>query len=327
MKFRKTLACILVLGGAFVNAMAEPQDNTVQVDDLGEATQGILQASPQKVLEARRIIGEFQAAKRAPIVDMYDGIANELLPLEEVFEIGAKPNSRAPEILISRGIATTISFIDAYGNPWPIRATTDFLKDAVDVRKAVGGSEADGQGEKPDIKDPQAGSIDVSAIVTGATGNMTVYLVGRATPVKIILIGKSGVFHQLASIKVNEVGPQTDRKSIGRGDEVTIGTKADTDLNSTLYGVGPVNSKEMDVEGGEARAWLKDKTIYLQTPLAIFSPDVQGATHALGRYRAYKIPYTTVAWATNEEGKTVSLRIQPSRTAQIFDEALQGNGH
>ncbi|WP_178125745.1 DotH/IcmK family type IV secretion protein [Pseudomonas sp. EMN2] len=327
MKFSKTFACILVLSGSFANAVAEPQDNTVLIDDLGEATQGILQASPQQVLEARKIIGDFQAAKRTPIVDMYEDIASELLPLDEVFEIGAKPNSRVPQIFIAKNLATTISFVDAYGNPWPIRATADFVKDSVDVRRAIGGASEEGQAEKPDIKDPQAGSIDVSALVTGATGNMTVYLVGRASPVKIVMIAKSGVFHQMATIKVNEVGPQTDLKSVGRGDEVKIGTKADPDLNSALYGVGPVNSKEMDVEGGEARAWLKDKTIYLQTPLAIFSPDVQGATHALGRYRAYKIPYTTVAWATNEEGKTVSLRIKPSRTAEIFDEALQGSGH
>ena len=327
MNFSKTLACVLVLSGSFANAVAEQQDNTVQVDDLGEATQGILQASPQQVLEARKIIGEFQAAKRTPIVSTFEGIANEPLPLDEVFEIGAKPNSRVPQILIAKGFATTISFVDAYGNPWPIRKTTDFLKDSVDVEKAIGGATEEGQAEKPDIKDPQAGSIDVSARETGASGNMTVYLVGRSSPVKIVMLGKTGVFHQMATFKVNEVGPQTDLKSIGRGDEVKIGTKADPDLNSTLYGVGPVNSKEMDVEGGEARAWLKDKTIYLQTPLAIFSPDVQGATHALGRYRAYKIPYTTVAWATNDEGKTVSLRIKPSRTAEIFDEALQGSGH
>ncbi|MNJ62945.1 hypothetical protein D3C77_588030 [compost metagenome] len=140
-----------------------------------------------------------------------------------------------------------------------------------------------------------------------------------------MLEGKSGVFHREANIKITEVGPQTDLSKIHRGDEVVVGTKADPDLNNALYGIGPIGSTPMVVEGGEGRAWVKGDVMYLQTPLSVFSPRILGTNHANGRYRAYKLVSSTLVMASNDEGKTVTLKVKRAAQADVMAEALSGS--
>lgn len=315
---------------------AAEQEEVVTVTDPLEATKGILQGSPQEILDVRREIIQNTSAFRVPVVEALDEIAEPLLDIEEVFNVGSNPESKTPVIVIARAMSTSVSFVDAYGKPWPIRRSINFLKKSVLVVRVAepqvnSQQEREKEGESGgagiDINDPQAGSLNITALKHGATGNITVYLVNRSTPISLQLEGKAGLYHKEATIKISEVGPQTDLKSINRGDEVIVGTRTDADLNNALYGIGPLGSQLMIVEGGEGKAWLKENTIFLQTPLSVYSPKVGGVTHANGRYRAYKLPASPTIMATNTEGKSVTLMIKRSQQASTFAESMSGSGH
>lgn len=325
---RTALALFVSMVAASVHAA---EVNAPVMSEVEKAAQGLLVADPQTILKVRGQIGRTSAAKRAPVLDTFDDFAEAPLDLEEVFNVSSDPNSQTPQILLARYMSTSVNFVDAYGKPWPIRRQMSFLSGLVEVVQVVEPAPSTGEnGESStgiDINDPQAGSLNMSSLKNGAAGNITVYLVNRSTPVTLAVSGKSGVYHKEVTVKIDEVGPQTDLKKVNRADEVIVGTKTDSDLNSALYGVGPIGSKAMVVEGGEGRAWIKGAALYLQTPLSVFSPRVMGASHANGRYRAYKLPTTSIVMASNNEGKTVSLKIKRNVATSIYEESQQGSGY
>lgn len=321
--------CLSLWSGVCLSEPETPADAS-----LDDVTAGLLVADPKSIIKARKEITESSAARRAPIVDTFDTFAESNLDLEETFNVTSEPDSRTPLLFIAKGMSTSVNFVDAYGKPWPIRRAISFLEGQIGlIRVAEPVMQPPKPGEKEgeavsgiDPMDPQAGSLNLTALKSGANGNITVYLVGRSSPVTLSLEAKSGVYHKEATIKISEVGPQTDLKKINRGDEVVIGTRTDADLNNVLYGIGPVGSQKMMAEGGEANAWVKGNFLYLQTPLSVFSPKVLGTTHANGKYRAYKLPASTMVMGSNEEGRTVTLKIKRISESDVFAESQKGNG-
>lgn len=308
---------------------SQQQEQPSQDSGFTATTDDLLITDPASIIEARKSIIRNSGAMRVPVIETFDDIAEPLLDIDETFEITSDPSSKSPILNIARYMSTSVTFVDAYGNPWPIRKVSNFMEGLIQVVRAAEPKQSESEGGKGgggiDPHDPQAGSFTLTADKHGATGNLTVYLVNRSKPITIMLEGKSGVFHKEATIKISEVGPQTDLGQINRSDEVVVGTKADADLNNALYGVGPIGSTAMVVEGGEGRVWVKGTAMYMQTPLSVFSPKVEGASHANGRYRAYKLPASTVVMASNDEGKTVTLKIKRISQAEIMNEATNGS--
>ncbi|MEC4242112.1 MULTISPECIES: DotH/IcmK family type IV secretion protein [Pseudomonas] len=328
-----SIVSVLFNQSAYAAGSESQQGEPLPPASIPDIADTILTASPEAIINVRKQIIRNSAAQRVPVLETFDDIAEPLLDIEETFEITSEPSSKTPTINIARYMSTSVNFVDAYGNPWPIRKVVNFLEGLVQVERisdatptAEGESGKGGSGGI-DPLDPQAGSFALTSSKHGATGNLTVYLVNRSTPVTIMLEGKSGVFHKEATVKLTEVGPQTDLAKINRSDEVVVGTKADSDLNNALYGVGPIGSTAMVVEGGEGRVWVKGNVMYMQTPLSVFSPKVVGASHANGRYRAYKLPASTVVMASNGEGKTVTLKVKRIAQSDVMAEVANGSGH
>lgn len=332
-----TMAMMICSFAAYADdGASQPQDETATAEQKSflDDTDTILGADPKTIIEARKKIIRNSAAQRVPLVVTTEEISEPLMAIEETFDVTSEPSSQSPILNIARYMNTSVNFVDAYGNPWPIKKTTSALEGIVSVTPVADPSieETSDQSKRASaggisLDDPQAGSVDLSALKHGAAGNVTVYLVGRTRPITLMLEGQSGVFHKEATIKLSEVGPQTDLKKINRADEVVVGTRTDADLNNALYGVGPVGSKPMVVEGGEGRVWIKGPWMYMQTPLSVFSPRVEGTSHANGKYRAYKLPSSTVVMASNEEGKTVTLKIKRIAQEDALSEAMSGSAN
>lgn len=296
----------------------------VESESLAEKRlKSVLSASPRDILRMRESIQNSSAAKRAPIQNDYDDvISQDILDLEDIFDITLEPGDLAPRIFISRFQSTAVSFVDAFGNPWPIRKISNFMSGLIAVDRAVeedtkSGAIAVNEGNELNddgisINDPQAGSFAMTALAHGVTGNITVYLVGLQNPITIIVNGKPSMFHRNATLRVASAGPQTDQASLYQDSGIRLGMAQEPDLNNALYGISPSASETMVLEGDNGRAWLKGDFLYLQTSLAVFSPRVLATSHGNGKYRAYKLPKTTRFTGTNENGKTVSVRVKRS---------------
>ncbi len=305
-----------------VQAGAIANDDVASAQSLPEKRlQSVLSASPSQILKMRKSIQDVSAARRSPLQTDYDeSISQDILDLEDIFDVTLEPGDLAPKVFISRFQSTAVSFVDAFGNPWPIRKVSSFMRGLVEIDRAVDEDSAlpaadgddDGDGEGISMFDPQAGSFAMTALAHGVSGNITVYLVGLQNPVSIIVNGKPSMFHRSATIRVASAGPQTDQSALYQDTGVRLGTAQDPDLNNALYGISPSSSEGMILEGGHGKAWLKGDFIYVQTALAVFAPRVLGVSHGNGKYRAYKLPKTTRFTGTDENGKTVQVRVMRS---------------
>lgn len=321
-----SLVAALALG-AFVSSAVGSEE---QVTPIELRAKQFLQADPKTILKMRGEIQNFSAAKQAPIPgDFEPEIPQEVLDLEDMFDLTLEPDQSAPKVFLARYQSTAISFVDAYGNPWPIRKISNFLNGLVLIERAVTMDEAQAasgeeEGTKSaglDLKDPQAGSFTMTALKHGVVGNITVYLHGLATPITVLLVGKPSMYHRSFTLRVSDVGPQTNTALVMQSTGVSVGTAADVDLNNALYGVSPTGSEEMVLEGAEGKAWLKGEYLYLQTPVAVFSPEILRTSPGNGKYRAYKLPRTTTVMGTNTEGSTVTLRVLRSPSTAIHEQS------
>ncbi|MDU4254464.1 DotH/IcmK family type IV secretion protein [Pseudomonas sp.] len=316
--------------------VAEPAAEPVETSPIEARAQSLLQADPQQILRIRKQIQNQSAARQAPIPgDFEPEIPQEVLDIEDLFNITLEPDQQAPKVFISRYQSTAVSFVDAYGNPWPIRRIANYLKGLVRIDKAVGDSSDQPQtGDKKqkaattgiDLNDPQAGSFTMTALKHGVVGNITVFLKGLSTPITIVLVGKPAMFHRVATFRISDVGPQTNTNDLYQENGVSIGTEADADLNSALYGVSPVGAEQMVVEGADGKAWIKGDYLYLQTPIAVFSPEILRTSNGNGKYRAYKLPKTTAVMGTGVDGRTVTLRIMRHPAVAIEDQTSLPKG-
>lgn len=278
----------------------------------------VLSASPREILKLRKKIQDSAAAKRAPIQGDYDeSVSQDILDLEDIFDITLEPGDLAPRIFIARYQSTAVSFVDAFGNPWPIRKVSNFMGGLIAIDRAVEdealiASDDDRGAGGISLHDPQAGSFAMTALAHGVTGNITVYLVGLQNPITIIVNGKPSMFHRNATLRVASAGPQTNQSDLYQETSVRLGMAQEPDLNNALYGISPSASETMVLEGDSGRAWIKGDFLYLQTTLAVFSPRVLATSHGNGKYRAYKLPKTTRFSGTNESGRTVSVRVMRS---------------
>lgn len=315
--FQRLAAFVLaasVAGG--VSALTNPE---IQGDIL-QQTGDMLMADPKTIIEVRKAIQTNSAARRAPIInDFADDMSQGLLDLDDVFDVGLAPGSEAPKISIARYQSTAVNFVDAFGNPWPIRRISNFMGGMIEIDRASGEDEI----EKDD---PQAGSFAMTALSHGVVGNITIYLVGLSTPISIIVEGKSGIFHRNATMRLNEIGPQTNVAEMFADSTVKVGVPTSVDLNNALYGVTPAGATPMVLTGGDGRAWIKGDHLYVQTPLAIFSPDILDTAFGNGRFRAYQLPLASVVMGTNVAGQTVIMRVEQTPAAALDDRPLAGGG-
>ncbi|MFJ7794577.1 DotH/IcmK family type IV secretion protein [Pseudomonas sp. NPDC096950] len=290
---------------------------------LEQRLDSIMVGSPKEVLGMRKKIITKSAAFTAPIVfDTEDEVPQDVLDIEDSFDITLAPDTPAPKVFISRYQSSAITFIDAYGNPWPIRKVSNFLGNMIEIDRALPEkSGKEGETKEDLLSDPQAGSFTVTALKHGVTGNITVYLQDLATPISILLVAKPAMYHRLATMKVEDAGPNTKSHDLFTDKGITLGTEADMDLNHALYGVTPSGSETMVVEGGEGQAWVKGDQLILRTPVAVFSPKIMKATPGNSGYMAYKLPVTTTVLGTNKEGRTVTLKIL-KHPATALDEQM-----
>lgn len=317
--FRRTAVFLLA---ATVAASASALTDPELQGDILQHTGDMLMADPQTIIEVRKAIQTSSAARRAPIVnDFSEDMDQSVLDLDDVFDLDLEPGGVAPRISIARYQSTAVSFVDAFGNPWPIRRVSNFMGGLIAIDRATGDDEVVSD-------DPQAGSFTVTALSHGVVGNITVYLVGLSTPISLIVEGKSGIFHRTATMRVNEAGPQTDLAQMfaDSGNAVRVGVPVSVDLNNALYGVTPSGATPMVLTGGEGRAWVKGDHMYVQTSLAIFSPAIIDTAYGNGRFRAYQLPLAPLVMGTNIAGQTVTMRIERTPMSALDDRTLAVGG-
>jgi intracellular multiplication protein IcmK len=260
----------------------QPVDNQAIANGLAQATQsaniesaqeatrratfdsalaGTLPLKPEEIHALLQRLNESQAAVAAPA-----GLPPEAEVKAET--ISLEPGAQPPEIETDTGYVTTLSLLDATGNPWPI----------LDI----------GVGGNFDVPAPEQGGnvLRITPLTKYAVGNISIRLVNLTTPLSFKLRASSGKVYYRYDARIPKFGPQASTPLIDRGNNLEAG---DALLMQFLDDAPPLESLRLTVSGVDQRtaAWRYGGKLYVRTPLQLLSPGWDGSagsgeTHVYG---------------------------------------------
>ena len=208
-------------------------------------------------------------------------------------------NGALPTVIrLSAGYVSVISFFDATGKMWPIKAYDIGNPSAVNIIWNQPQS-AD------DIQDSHSNSLLMQAQTIYKSTNMVVMLQGLNTPILLEIIpGQKEVDYRL-DLQVPRFGPFAKE---------TVQDLPQSSNNPVmldiLNNIPPAKSVQAHVRGGEAQAWVYRKKMYVRTPLEIISPawfaKINGANDEM---HVYELPVTSALVAL-KNGKVVKLQVE-----------------
>ena len=180
-------------------------------------------------------------------------------PITSTIPVSAAPGSQAPVVRTFAGFASAITLMDSTGALWPIENIVVGHEKMFDVKRL--------DGEKGSM-------LSIVPLANYGQTNMLVYLKGLSPIVISLVAGQKEVDFRV-DLRVQGLGPNA-QISVG-------GLPASTNpsLYTILEGVAPVDSKELKINGGDAKAWLsKSGVMYLRTPLKVISPSWVGSARS-----------------------------------------------
>lgn len=206
---------------------------------------------------------------------------------ESVFTtISLDPGEKPLVIKTAVGHVTTLSIVDASGQPWPI----------LDISWAG----------NFDIQQPESGGnmLRITPTSEFATGNVSMRLVGLNPPVIMAFRADRENVHVRIDVQVPELGPNGVAPLIKSNNPTAA--SGDSRLASILEGVAPAKAKKLDVSGidGRTSAYTLGDVMYVRTPYTLLSPAWNGAVRSADGTNVYSLEYTPVL-LLSDKGKMV----------------------
>ncbi len=261
-------------------------DASVSVQSLNKAafgsmSQTMLPMTPEQIQRLRLLFNQTQAAAAAtPGTPPRPTISSQYVTLDP----GATPSV----IRLAQGYVTTLAFLDATGQPWPV--------------------------DNYDIGNPQAFNIQwdkksnllmIQATSLYNVGNLAVQLRGLATPVMVTLISGQKAVDYRIDLRIPGNGPNA-KTLLGR----SLPTSADPTLLNILEGIAPKGSISLKISGGPAQAWYDGEShLYLRTRLTLISPAWIATMSSPDGMKAYEMPKAPLILGF-EDGQSIQLKVQ-----------------
>lgn len=256
-----------------------PAANSLNDQAFASTVHNMLPLTPDQIRTLRYLLNESQQAAAE-----YPGTPP--LPTSSTVTVNLAPGATPPVVRLGAGYVTSIVFADATGAPWPISAYD--LGDPKDFNVQW---------------DKVSNTLMVQALDHYQGGNLAVMLKGLDTPIMLTLMPGQRAVDYRTDIRVPRLGPNANPTYAGLPDA------ASPHLLDVLDGVPPAGAQQVQVQGGEAEAWLIDNHIFMRTPLTILSPAWIAATSSADGTNAYELPNTPVILAS-QNGAMVKLTVQ-----------------
>ncbi len=228
---------------ADVSAHKREQEHNAKSFD--KAATGLMPLSPDQIRAFMHKLEETQNAAQAPYAGPPKGQTR-------IATLSLEPGVEPPQINLASGYVTTITMVDATGEPWPI----------LDV----------GVGGNFEVSPTQMGThvVRVMPLTRVGTGDLSVLLKDLPTPVIFRLAAGGPDVDLRYDARIGKLGPGAKPPIISRprleaGDET---------MTLILENAPPDGAKPVKVGGLDARtkAWAINDKIYVRTPLSMLSP-------------------------------------------------------
>jgi intracellular multiplication protein IcmK len=208
-------------------------------------------------------------------------------PVSSTLIIDLSPGMTPPVIRLSAGFVTSLVFVDSTGQPWPI---ADYSL---------------GNPKHFNIEwDKKTNTLFIQSASTYSSANLAVRLLTLDTPVMLSLVSGQKEVDYRVDLQVQGRGPNALAPIFG--DNLP---GASPSLLSILDGIPPPNSQELQVSGGQGRAWLSDGRLFLRTQLTVLSPAWNATVSSPDGTRVYEMAKTSLILAS-QDGKTVKLELK-----------------
>jgi intracellular multiplication protein IcmK len=266
---------------ASVDSSEENKQPDLYDEAFGNVVNQMLPMSPEQISKLREVFTESQLAAATP-----PGIPPK--PTSTSLIVNLSPQAVPPVIRLGAGYITSLVFVDATGQPWPIAAYS--------------------------VGDPQSFNIQWdrkgnTMLVQSSTfykrSNLAVILRDLNTPVMIDLVAGQKAVDYRVDLRIPGLGPNAVYVQNG------IPGSANPLLLDVLNGIPPKGSKELRVAGGNGQAWLLDNKLYLRTTLNVISPGWQAVMNSIDGTHAYQMqPAPIVLALQNGRDKVLTLTLE-----------------
>jgi len=262
-------------------APASPPPSQDSIDAFNAMTQQNVPLSPQQVIKLRQIIDASQRAAAIPATVPPKPVSTTLM-------VNLAPGATPPAIRLAQGYVTSLVFVDSTGSPWPV-ASYDL-----------------GDPKGTNIQwDGKSNILLVQATTPYGDSDIVIRLVGLPTPITLALVSGQRVVDYRTDLHVPGLGPNSKDLPIG----TTLPNSANQLLLGVLDGIGPPNSKNLKVSGGDCQAWLLDSKMFLRTRLTVLSPGWIGRMVSPDGMIAYEIQKSSSV-LVSQYGEPIELKIE-----------------
>lgn len=246
----------------------------------------MLPMSPAQINKLKEVFVDTQLAVATPP-------GNPPKPTTSSLLVNLSPQATAPVIRLSAGYLTSLVFIDATGQPWPIAAYSVGDPSAFNIQW-----------------DRKGNTLLVQSSTFYKRSNLAVMLKDLNTPVMITLLSGQQAVDYRVDLRVPGIGPNAIYVQNGVPDAIN------PVLFDVLNGITPKGGKELKVTGGgNTQAYLVNekasKKMYLRTNLTITSPGWQSTMSSADGTRAYQLqPVPVILALQHGKDKTIRLMIE-----------------
>jgi len=215
--------------------------------------------------------------------------------------ITLEPGAGFPTVMVSPGHVSSLVFLDAGGDPWPVKGVSWGDRETFKV-------------EPPPENDKSAPQNVIAVSLgreIGAT-SMSVLLEGKAVPVIIQLKVDRKVTDARVDLRLNEYGPKSNPSNQVARSNIPA-QAGDTVMTSFLDGVPVDGSRELAVEGAPMRAWMMNDVMYVRTIVSLLSPAFDAVEYGAGGVRVYRMSQSSVLLYAHNGGTNMARIIDGGR--------------
>ncbi len=291
--------------------------------------------------ESGKTLTPAQISALRKIAEARDEAKYGLAPLKRIRFMQAYNSDNPPVLLTAKNRTTTIQFVDSAGNPYPVY--NYIISDAEDFtvypkklnqsnKSAVSKSsnfpdyynqsQANSDKKKEPVKatkkdeEPinlaQKSTLTVQSHTKWSQADLTVYLVGRKSPIYIFLQNSNSEYNYSANVTISGMSPKT-ASEIQYSGVSAFPTPSDAMLEF-LNGTPPNGSHTLSVSLVESTGWELNKFYYIRTKANLQSPAYLDKTYSPSSgYNIYKIPRVHSLWvADHGDMKLVEVKEKKS---------------
>lgn len=193
-------------------------------------------------------------------------------PTSSALVVDFSPGATPPLIRLGAGYVTSLVFLDATGEPWPIKGYDVGNPTAFNIVQPTSGSAEHG-----------GNTLLIQSSTMFREGNLAVILQGLNTPIMITLLPGQQAVDYRVDIQVPRAGP----KAMMGKKHMSLPSTINPVLLDIVNQIPPKGSQKVEIKGAEAQGWIYKSKLYLRTPLTLISPGwisklsgADGSTHA-----------------------------------------------